>query len=305
MLRRLVLATLLLAPACEPITHGYNGPDGGDAGEGPAATDEGGDGAVAPPAFKSDPPGADVVDEMPGAAQGVVLVSARFTQEPSGTSTFQQLWGELRNVGKETHCYLRLDLRLTDALGTAIASFQGFAEAYPFADESGSSSIPCLAPGAGAGIYLNDFTATAPPSTPPSRVWVTFTPDKRSVVPDPAAPLLESTKIETVAGGQRLVGTVRARALINNVAVSVYPMVGGIPAGRLRATSLEELDTNSIWAFETDTSKRSFTEYMVFTSYLRGPLPVGMWISPAASAYEQFVKARDSRAAEHARRLAR
>ena len=290
-----------------------SGVDGGARGEVSVPADSASpDTTPALPAFLSDPSGASYVNVKPDSGEGLVLVSSRFSEKPSGDDYFRNWFGEVRNTGSKIHCYARVKVSLKDSSGTEIATFNPFADTAPFRLGTSTLSTPCLAPGGRGAFYANGFSTTAANVSSIRRIEVEFSSmESPEAVPDPVAPVLESAMVASTSLGYRVSGTLRARETINNIGIDVYPLVGGVPYEQLSATNLDEVAKGATWAYETRGITMPFTEFMQFPSYIRGPstafapsAPSADSFSPEEAAFRDAHAQRIARAALHAKRVA-
>lgn len=273
------------------VRGGDSGVDGSTTGDTGVVTDTGrpdtADAAPPIPAFVSNPPGAKYVNTEPSAAPGLILVSSNFIERASGGQYFQEWFGELRNTGPTTYCYPRVYVSLTDG-SVEKATFSPFADAAPYVigGSTSTSSAPCLAPGARAGLHTNNLVSVpADPSSIKSvEVAFAYLEPSGAVAPDPSAPGIESVKVNSSTYGYTVTGTLRARATINNIGVDVYPVLFGYVYDNLPDTNLGEIVKGATWDFEAAYADRSFTDYMVFVGYIRGSATA--FAPPSSSAGE-------------------
>jgi len=298
---------IVFALGCSASTSGFsNFSDGGldaDASvDGGTPRDAVAETAPPIPAFVSDPPGAKFVNKDPSAAPGLVLVSSRFTERSTSSGYFQEWLGEVRNGGTKVYCFPRMAVSFRDSSGAEKVAFTTvFVDAAPYVSATSTSmnSTACIAPGARGGVYNNNIVTSAADPTSIKTIEVTFSHLELDAVPDPSAPTLESSSVLSSATGRSLTGTYRAKATIYGLRLEAYPIVFGAPYKQLLAFHNEEVAKGATWTFETSEVDRSFTDYMVFISYVRGSAPAfappsnsGSDFTPEEAAFREFRQAR-------------
>ncbi len=286
------LGTALLASACEDGI-AESGPDGGG-----AVVDAG-----PPPTVNSNIPG---IRWEPGghSIPGLEIISSTFTQENLGGTVFNHWYAEVENRSGSIQCFVHVVLDLEGDSLTPLVKLESYADAPAYKSGTGSTNMPCLAPGQHGGFYdINEASSEAPIDQIKRASYDIDTLLSNDAVPSPLAPTVVSAIVFAKNNGWALMGTVSADAgTIYNLGMDVYTIgASGRITDRVSDFHLDTLFQNQRWLYETNaTSGENFNQALQFIDFLDGvQSKPGVPVEPRALARAAF---RQQRAQVESRR---
>ena len=272
-----LLVTLALLPACTPaITPDppHDAPDSASVSDSAPVSvpDSVPDSDSVPASFHSDPLGLSWIDASPSTSRGLVLLSARFTEDEAGAGFHQECLAEVRNDGGATLCAITARVSLQDGDDMERAGFSAAIDAPPF-DVGLGRSAPCLAPGQhGAFFATAEVDEPVGPDTVRG-VVVTFSSEPVALAtPHARAPTIDWMSAEHLASKYyRLVGIASAHGAVHDVVLHAYPIVGGVLRKQLVATHPSTLPDGASWSFATGRADAPFTDILGLFAFVEGP----------------------------------
>jgi hypothetical protein len=245
-------------PVDEP---GGSGP-GFDGGSQEAAAD----GPSAPPPAVTSFPNAIVETDAP---PGLRIVSARFTEEPSGGDIYRLWLVEVANDGPTPACYVRMTFSAKNAAGAELVAATMFADGWGYDSGTDTLSASCIPPGESAGAYSNAFASATIAPGDVRKLAVAFEVLDLPGAAIASAPTITAAVVPGIGPGYWTVaGTAKANATIWNVEFLAYPRgADGMLLKQLAAFHMETFSAGTTWALQALSNAQSPT---MPASFVRG-----------------------------------
>ncbi len=264
---------------------------GGTGGGGAGGTGAGGSGGGEPEMTQSNTPGTFNFSYQ-GDTDKIFFSSSNFKQDVSGSEYFQEWYGETRNDSAAPLCLVEVVIDFRNASGTSLASFKAYSAAEAH-QTSGTLSTACMPPGGYGAYYSNGFAPSMVNVSEIATIDVTFGGLARpQAVPHPLAPVITSGMlVERFGTGSNLwavEGIVTNNAgTIYNVAMDVFPKIGGLVVDRLGDHHLDTFLQGTTWNYQTTTTEGTYTEYHQYLSFIEGAAKI-IPPTPGSEAHEEW-----------------